>query len=56
MQNEATDREMCEMLETALAGLVELNGRLRRLNDELIGRKPRPELRLLQGGRTEPQR
>lgn len=38
--------------ERALASLKEINEQLRAMNVPLVGRRPRPELRLIQGGRS----
>jgi hypothetical protein len=38
--------------ERLLASLRERNARLRARNDQLAGRRPRPELRVIQGGKT----
>lgn len=37
--------------ERALDALKEMNEQLRAMNDVAAGRRPRPELRLIQGGR-----
>jgi hypothetical protein len=47
-----TPQQERELLEAALTAFDEVNLRLRKLNDELAGRKPRPELRVLDGGRA----
>ena len=38
--------------ERALAGLKEMNEQLRAMNDQPAGGRPRPELRVIQGGRS----
>lgn len=51
MAEDPKDAEQREEVVRALAGLKEMNDQLRGMNEQGAGRRPRPELRLIQGGR-----
>lgn len=45
------DAELRAAAERVIAGFDAFNERLRAMNDRLAGRRPRPELKVIQGGR-----